>query len=56
MNILLIDPPGPHKGLNVGLGYMAFSLATAGHEVYTFDPNNCVMGPMWEANKELWLQ
>jgi len=53
MNVLLIDPPGPHKGLNVGLGYLTSSLTVAGYEVYALDLNNRIMGPMWELNESL---
>ncbi len=40
MRISLIDPPGIVKGLNVGLGYLASSLAKQGHQVRVVDLNN----------------
>ncbi len=38
--ILLVDPPAPDLGLNLGLGYLAACLKQAGHQVRVLDANN----------------
>ncbi|MEO0128702.1 MAG: hypothetical protein ABIL02_00485 [candidate division WOR-3 bacterium] len=38
--ILLIDPPAPTKGLNVGLGFLTEGLKRKGAKPYVFDMNN----------------
>ena len=40
MKICLVDPPGLGKGLNVGLGYLASSLLSKGHQVRVIDLHN----------------
>jgi anaerobic magnesium-protoporphyrin IX monomethyl ester cyclase len=42
MDVLLVDPPGPQKsGYNLGLAYLAGSLAPAGLSVGILDTNHC---------------
>jgi len=38
--VVLIDPKGWGFGLNIGLGYLAATLAAAGHNVQVIDTNN----------------
>jgi radical SAM superfamily enzyme YgiQ (UPF0313 family)/GT2 family glycosyltransferase len=46
---LLIDPPGHQKGVNVGLAYLASSLAEAGIHVKVLDLNNVFCGASLES-------
>ncbi len=38
--VLLVDPPAPDLGLNLGLGYLAACLVKEGHAVQVLDLNN----------------
>jgi anaerobic magnesium-protoporphyrin IX monomethyl ester cyclase len=42
--VLLIDPPAPDLGINLGLGYLAACLGKAGHPVKVLDLNNVQRG------------
>ncbi len=40
MRVLLIAPPGPPIGLDIGLGYVASATRQSGHELRVLDINN----------------
>ena len=50
MRIMLIDPPGNNKGLNVGLGYLAAALKRESHDVRVLDLNNRQAGRCGDPN------
>jgi radical SAM superfamily enzyme YgiQ (UPF0313 family) len=47
MNVLFIDPPGPAKGLNTGLGYLVGSLGKKKVNIEVLDLNNETTTTRW---------